>query len=975
MLFSSRRRSVSQLVDGPQAHGATAWAGSKEREADADSKAVQYSSFSQRDSRVRSKSSTRATHTERTERDRPPLPTKDVQYDTARRLPPGAMPSRPPTAQYHAVTSPSPPGSLPARHRSSQGRAPPVAPPASRNTSTTSRESAPFHATTPPIPSQDGEEVFVLGRGSEHSGSPGPRIDTSRREESSDLQHNPQYLYTPPRQTSHRFSTNPPVSSSAKLARSFSSTPTTGLDYSAAAHTVVGLASSSSFYGASPSPNDRSLRPSPAQSPQTSPRTSQLPQRQSSFMQKMQDSCESLDRRQTFAATTPHDDRQDRAAPFTCRKSPSDGLPLPVDHHVETSPPLRIAAHKSQTPSDHAMSSTVLHPHYRMQSNEVPSILQTEALRKIPPPSVSPINTEFQALPIDTTPPRTSPLPSRLSRNDDYVPVRSETTASDPLRVHPEGLDTRAFEYDFRASQQKTPMSNGSPQRHVAHQARGILASAGFTSTTQLPLPRSPSRLSPALDLAKARAPLLPPQSQSPDRQTSSTTGGGSPRAAALAAARERQAREPPRDSRRSSNGASDSAQATTPEGLGPPKNSSRRIQANGSSRMEVAFSLFAQDILRSLLSSLSYQDVVSLHCASRTMRRILDADGRELILERFLGAQGYRSYAPRTDPRHTLLPPDDLVTLDLRDLAAFRAAQSLSLDDYNRFSRAYLSGQLSAQSLRLARASTRAWNRVVLRLRAQTILPASSLSPLSFPGLRQIKHAYKAFRAPDLRVWVPTSRGESWMNDQEIVECERELWRSGKGVWSQLRRGDLVTNVAIEAFGNCGRTIFDGRFLRDLSFEFDVIGHLPNWLNMLTLSPSFYHNILACSSSNPVFYLSLSSFSKRLRETLHLESDSIAVASPQGMYSVKRHVYRAVIEIQAGHVLETIATSVHERTDGFEVCHEDWAGKVIFETEGTTEHASLLIARVASKSPTPWKIVREKSRPHCLYIKPVLDK
>jgi hypothetical protein len=65
-------------------------------------------------------------------------------------------------------------------------------------------------------------------------------------------------------------------------------------------------------------------------------------------------------------------------------------------------------------------------------------------------------------------------------------------------------------------------------------------------------------------------------------------------------------------------------------------------------------------------------------------------------------------------------------------------------------------------------------------------------------------------------------------MNDSEVIECERELWRSGKGVWSALRKADIVQNVAIESFGNCGRTIFDGRFLRDLSFEFDVIGHLP---------------------------------------------------------------------------------------------------------------------------------------------------
>lgn len=51
------------------------------------------------------------------------------------------------------------------------------------------------------------------------------------------------------------------------------------------------------------------------------------------------------------------------------------------------------------------------------------------------------------------------------------------------------------------------------------------------------------------------------------------------------------------------------------------------------------------------------------------------------------------------------------------------------------------------------------------------------------------------------------------------------------------------------------------------------------------------------------------------------------------------------MIDIQAGKVLESNST---DRKGGYEVCHPDWAGKVYLETEGTTEHASLLIARVS---------------------------
>jgi hypothetical protein len=41
-------------------------------------------------------------------------------------------------------------------------------------------------------------------------------------------------------------------------------------------------------------------------------------------------------------------------------------------------------------------------------------------------------------------------------------------------------------------------------------------------------------------------------------------------------------------------------------------------------------------------------------------------------------------------------------------------------------------------------------------------------------------------------------------MDDGDVVECEREVWRSG--VWAETRRGDVVANVAITPFGNVGK-------------------------------------------------------------------------------------------------------------------------------------------------------------------------
>ncbi|GAA5948703.1 hypothetical protein JCM21900_005266 [Sporobolomyces salmonicolor] len=464
----------------------------------------------------------------------------------------------------------------------------------------------------------------------------------------------------------------------------------------------------------------------------------------------------------------------------------------------------------------------------------------------------------------------------------------------------------------------------------------------------------------------------------SPTGQTKKVTTEGTARAVALAAAREREKKavgEP--EAEPEVEKAPLPADAETQRGI---EEDRPLLQP----RFEFAFVVYPQTILKAILPHIAYGDLVSLQIVSRTLKRCLETDGKELVLERFLGAHGYRSFAfaagkaAQTRVMSTgasFLPADNLVVLDLRDLSAFRAGLSLSLDDYSRFSRAYASGRLSPSALNLARASTRAWNRVVLRLRSQALLPASAFAPPAFPALRPAKQpVFKTGRAPSLRVWVPTAQGESWMNDAEVVECEREVWRSGKGVWAQLKKGDVVTNVAIEAFGNVGRMLFDGRFLRDLSYGFDVVGHLPNWLNMLSTAPSYYHNIVVASTASPVFFLSLSPFVSQLRESLTLCSDRVSLSSPQGNYQVRKHVYRGAIKIKPGHIIGSSAGAGGTGPGGIEVVHDDWAGQVVLETEGTTEHATLLIARVASVEPTPWRIMRERCRPGKLWLRPVLD-
>lgn len=444
----------------------------------------------------------------------------------------------------------------------------------------------------------------------------------------------------------------------------------------------------------------------------------------------------------------------------------------------------------------------------------------------------SPSTRSYEPLPIDTTPPRLTAGPStenfgsslHLSSNRQ----KEETTADQPTTIRSEVLRSFATSNGFSDPSAGPSRSSQSPR-----------PSGLPLSDPALRSPSAPSRPPRNAHSLVATPPTVSPRSQlslsSSPRQLgaseSSTRSKNPTRAVALAAAREREMRE-------TSIAASVSQQEEAVEEMRPgrnlkaealarPSDPQRAVESRPRSPMEVAFATCTRPILKIVLPFIEYRDVVSLRQTSRTLKRSLETDGRELILERFLGGQGYRSLYDSN--RETFLLSDDLISLDLRDLSVFRAAQNLTLDEYSSFARAYVAGNISPSRLRLARATTRAHNRVVLRLRTQTILPPSSFSPPSFPELRQVKQTvYKAPRAPQLRVWVPTVKGQSWMSDQELIECERELFRSGKGVWPQLRKGDVVYNTAIDAFGNCGRLLFDGRYLRDLAFDFDVVGHCP---------------------------------------------------------------------------------------------------------------------------------------------------
>lgn len=386
-----------------------------------------------------------------------------------------------------------------------------------------------------------------------------------------------------------------------------------------------------------------------------------------------------------------------------------------------------------------------------------------------------------------------------------------------------------------------------------------------------LPVTSPPATLRPPTTPTKSR--LGSPPSTPPRRPATKTGKDSTPRANAIAMARERSEHEspgstvPPLESAQDDEAEAEEERRPTREA--PPRPKLEQVLVGST------------EVLRRLLLLSGWGEVCALRATSRGLKkRFEEGEGRELVLERFLGGMGYRtlraqekeedprrglerqSTAPRAESRSKNPSPTSkaqTITLTLRDLDAFFVGLQISPEQYASFAVQFLQRRLHPNTLRLVRASTRAWTRVVLRLRAQSTLPTSALKTWAFVGLQEEEKGagsgdqkvFKVGRAPSLKVWVPTKGGGSWMDDAEVIECEREVWRSG--VWSEMKRGDVVSNMAISAVGNIGKLLHDGKFLRDFSFAFDAAGHLPPWLNAVVFSPGYYHNIVASSTSSPV--------------------------------------------------------------------------------------------------------------------------
>ncbi|OAX35355.1 hypothetical protein K503DRAFT_723134 [Rhizopogon vinicolor AM-OR11-026] len=293
---------------------------------------------------------------------------------------------------------------------------------------------------------------------------------------------------------------------------------------------------------------------------------------------------------------------------------------------------------------------------------------------------------------------------------------------------------------------------------------------------------------------------------------------------------------------------------------------------------------------------------------------------------------------------------------------------------------------------------TTRAYTRVVLRLRAQAesearvvarahVSPVSSLSRSSSRAGTRDKHAavvsrvssrapspassysnshgrpsisssrttfrsplVKLHRAPLLRVFVPSPGGE-WLSDSSVIECEAELKRAG--VLKLLRVGDVVWDVAVGDEGNLGRMVWDGSYLVDLDYKYSRMGELSPYFHSLAFSPSYFHRVIRTGinaamnpDGNPIVYMDVSPWGKELATNLQLLQDRATTTTLHGaLHSVVRWVHRSSFTIRppvsphhphAYSHLQNLRLPI-PKVDGFFI-DPGWYGTVVVEAEGTNE-------------------------------------
>lgn len=399
--------------------------------------------------------------------------------------------------------------------------------------------------------------------------------------------------------------------------------------------------------------------------------------------------------------------------------------------------------------------------------------------------------------------------------------------------------------------------------------------------------------------------------------------------------------------------------------------------------------------LLPHLLAYMTFGDWCALYAANKEVRVLFESRVlREYVLEHFLRTVGYRRWSFEwAEP----------LALSLKDLNDYMRGVSMPTHQYSQLAEAYLKPRIPNPAtpgerpkvvipdiLSLAM-TTRAYTRVVLRLRAQAESEARAYarshvtSPVSSrPATRDgqvvrssssrtpsptslysngksssvsasTRGAFQSplirlHRAPLLRVFIPSPEGE-WLSDSSVVECEAELKRAG--VLKLLRVGDVVWDVAVGDEGNLGRMVWDGSYLVDLDYKYSPMGELSPYFHSLAFSPSYFHRVIRTGvnaalnpAGNPIVYLDVTPWGQELAANLQLLQDRATTATPHGtLHSVVHWLHRSSFTIRppvSPHHPHAYSHSQNLRLPipnvaGFFI-DPGWYGTVIVEAEGTNE-------------------------------------
>jgi hypothetical protein len=281
---------------------------------------------------------------------------------------------------------------------------------------------------------------------------------------------------------------------------------------------------------------------------------------------------------------------------------------------------------------------------------------------------------------------------------------------------------------------------------------------------------------------------------------------------------------------------------------------------------------LQSPDLLTELLKHFSFHEWLILWGGvSKVIRQALDSDPVlcDVALQRYLGTVGYVRWT---------WPSPEPIRITLAEMHAYMRGVSVPVHVYSQTSFSILSSPPSEERVHIIRGmkkETRAFNRVVIRLRAQAEADLEQGTaarrrqsigqsqtqrqhgpPLSWSAgaaqgqgvkyrsvSRQSSRApsptnsawsqggsqvhlplgsnpasggfrsplFRLRRAPLLRVFVPSPEGD-WLSDAGVLECETELRKAG--ILPLLRVGDVVWDTALGDEGNVGRLVWDGRYL-----------------------------------------------------------------------------------------------------------------------------------------------------------------